>query len=109
MARVAWRWGLCAVLLAVALGGCWRATGRPSGLDAPGLLEAAREAHERGDLRACRTLLGRLVEQSPTSEQAAQARAWLAALEDPTLLPAWPSPPASAAAQGAQAGGAATK
>jgi hypothetical protein len=72
-------------------------------------MQAAREAHERGDLRACRTLLGRLVEQAPASEQAEQARAWLAALEDPTLLRAWPSPPAPSTAQAAQAGGAATK
>lgn len=107
MGRAAWRVALLVLtLLVLALGGCWRATGRPSGLDAPGILEAAREAHGRGDLRACRTLLGRLIEQAPDSAQAEQARAWLAALEDPTLLHAWPSPSPDPTAQ---AGGAATK
>ncbi len=71
----------CLMTLMLALGsGCWGVTGRPAGLTPSQTLNYALEAHHRGDDRAFRALLLRIVDQNPQSPEATIARALLMSL-----------------------------
>ena len=54
--------------------------GRPLNLNPPELLSHALAAHHRGDDRALRTLLRRIILKAPTSDEAMVARTLLTAL-----------------------------
>ena len=74
--------GMLIILIATAtvLTGCWNVTGRPLDLNPSQLLTHALDAHHRGDDRAFRTLLGRLLREAPKSEEAVLARTLLITL-----------------------------
>lgn len=74
--------------LSLCLSGCWGVTGHRARLSPAQTLGWALEAHHRGDDRAFRTLLTRIVDVTPESEEAAVARTLLMSvpLADQRLL-----------------------
>lgn len=74
--------GLAAFVLVVclALAGCWNNVGHRLDLPPATLLDAALDAHHRGDDRAARTLLRRVAEEHEDSPEASVARTLLLAI-----------------------------
>lgn len=77
-----------AMALSLCLSACWGVTGHRARLSPAQTLGWALEAHHRGDDRAFRTLLTRIVDVAPESEEAAVARTLLMSvpLADQRLL-----------------------